>query len=76
MLCITAGICYTVPTALDLKLMKQVTTNLSTNDAIAPFVMSTLMTQVWLATNGTTRAEVRLPPSSKKGSIHFSKMTQ
>ena len=48
-----------VPSALDLKLMKEVTVNLGENHAISPFVMSTLMSQVWLATNGSTRDEVR-----------------
>ena len=48
-----------VPKGLDLKLMKAVTTNLSKNEAISPFVMSTLMSQVWLAANGSTRDEVR-----------------
>ncbi|KAF0290495.1 Neuroserpin [Amphibalanus amphitrite] len=47
-----------VPSALDLKLMKEVTVNLGENHAISPFVMSTLMSQVWLATNGSTRDEI------------------
>ncbi|XP_043208304.1 leukocyte elastase inhibitor-like isoform X1 [Amphibalanus amphitrite] len=47
-----------VPRDLDLKLLKELTTDLGKNEAISPFVMSTLMTQVWLAANGTTRDEM------------------
>ena len=53
-----------VPRDLDLKLMKELTTDLSKNEAISPFVMSTLMTQVWLGANGTTRDEVSWPASA------------
>nr|QTP96554.1 adult cement protein 21 [Chelonibia testudinaria] len=47
-----------VPTGLDMKLMKTVTQGLGENQAISPFVMSTLMTQVWLGARGATRREM------------------
>ncbi|XP_037090324.1 serpin B6-like [Pollicipes pollicipes] len=62
-----AGAC--VPNGLDLKLLKALTTDLSKNQAIAPFVMSTLMTQVWLGARGDTRNEITsvLDIRTKKG---------
>ncbi|XP_037090089.1 serpin B9-like [Pollicipes pollicipes] len=47
-----------VPDGLDLKLLKALTTDLSKNQAIAPFVMSTLVTQVWLGAVGDARNEI------------------
>ena len=47
-----------VPRNLDLKLVKELTADLSQNQAVSPFVMSTLMTQLWMGANGTTRDEV------------------
>ncbi|XP_037088781.1 ovalbumin-related protein X-like [Pollicipes pollicipes] len=57
-----AGAC--VPNGLDLKLLKALTTDLSKNQAIAPFVMSSLMTQVWLGARGDTRDEVQRQPDA------------
>ena len=54
-----SGVLGAVPTTLDLALMKQLVTDLGRNEAISPYVMSTLMTQAWLGANGTTRTEVR-----------------
>nr|QTP96555.1 adult cement protein 12 [Chelonibia testudinaria] len=54
---ITTDSC-SIPTGLDLKLMKTVTTGLAKNQAISPFVMSSLMTQVWLGARGATRREM------------------
>ncbi|XP_037089159.1 serine protease inhibitor 42Dd-like isoform X1 [Pollicipes pollicipes] len=56
MVAASAGAC--VPNGLDLRLLKAFTTDLSKNQAIAPFAMSTLMTQVWLGARGDTRHEV------------------
>ena len=44
---------------LDLRLMKQVTNDIGKNEAISPFLITKVMSQIWLATNGTTRDEVR-----------------
>ncbi|XP_037089552.1 leukocyte elastase inhibitor-like [Pollicipes pollicipes] len=48
-----------VPTGLDMKLLKEVTSGPVDNHVISPFLMSLLMSQVWLGAEGTTRAEVR-----------------
>nr|QTP96556.1 adult cement protein 14 [Chelonibia testudinaria] len=48
----------TIPTGLDLKLMKAVTTKLNKNEAISPFVMSSLMTQVLVGARGVTMREM------------------
>ncbi|XP_037089379.1 serpin B6-like [Pollicipes pollicipes] len=47
-----------VPTGLDLKLLKALTSSLNKNQAVAPFVISSLMTQVWLGARGDTRNEM------------------
>ena len=47
-----------VPANLDLPLMKQVVQNSAENQAISPFVMSSLMTQVWLGARGDTKDQV------------------
>ena len=52
-----------VPTALDLPLMQQVTRNITDNQAISPFVMSSLMTQLYVGARGPTRDEVSLSHS-------------
>ena len=55
-----AGPLKQVPTALDLPLMQQVTKNITDNQAISPFVMSSLMTQLYVGARGLTRDEVSL----------------
>ncbi|XP_037089551.1 serpin I2-like [Pollicipes pollicipes] len=47
-----------VPTGLDMKLLKEVTSGPVDNHVIAPFLISLLMSQVWLGVEGTTRAEM------------------
>ncbi|XP_037089999.1 serpin B8-like [Pollicipes pollicipes] len=47
-----------VPTGLDMKLLREVTSNPMNNHVISPFLMSLLMSQVWLGAEGTTRAEM------------------
>ena len=47
-----------VPTGLDMPLLQALVTDLGENEAISPFVMSSLMTQVYLGAAGTTRDEV------------------
>ncbi|XP_043208303.1 intracellular coagulation inhibitor 1-like [Amphibalanus amphitrite] len=58
----STGGCYVQPTGvlngLDLKLLKAVTSDLSTNRPVSPFVMSTLLSQVWLGARGVTRSEM------------------
>ncbi|XP_037093428.1 leukocyte elastase inhibitor-like [Pollicipes pollicipes] len=47
-----------VPTDLDMKLLKEVTSGPVANHVISPFLMSLLMSQVWLGARGATRAEM------------------
>lgn len=47
-----------VPSGLDLALLQQVTDSLYENQAISPYVLSSLMTQVYLGTAGDTRDEM------------------
>ena len=47
-----------IPNGLDLNLLKQLTSDLSANQAISPFILSSVMTQMWLAASGGTRDEV------------------
>ncbi|XP_043208302.1 serpin B6-like [Amphibalanus amphitrite] len=58
----STGGCYVQPTGvlngLDLKLLKAVTSDLSANRPVSPFVMSTLLSQVWLGARGVTRSEM------------------
>lgn len=48
-----------VPSALDMSLLQQVVQDPAENQAISPFVMSSLMTQVFLGAAGSTRDEMR-----------------
>ncbi|XP_043228478.1 neuroserpin-like [Amphibalanus amphitrite] len=47
-----------VPNGLDLKLVKELTKDLGKNQAVSPFVVSTLMSQVWLSAGGSARREI------------------
>ncbi|XP_043192779.1 leukocyte elastase inhibitor A-like isoform X1 [Amphibalanus amphitrite] len=47
-----------VPTALDLPLLQELVADPAENQAVSPFVMSSLMTQVCLGAGGTTRDEM------------------
>ncbi|KAF0303434.1 Serine proteinase inhibitor 2.4 [Amphibalanus amphitrite] len=46
-----------IPDGLGLRLLAQLTPDLSQNQAISPFVISSLLTQIWLAAAGKTRKE-------------------
>ncbi|XP_043231218.1 antichymotrypsin-2-like [Amphibalanus amphitrite] len=47
-----------IPDGLGLRLLAQLTPDLSQNQAISPFVISSLLTQMWLAAAGQTRKEI------------------
>ena len=62
-----------VPADLNMPLMKQVVQNSAENQAISPFVMSSLMTQVWLGARGDTKDQVN-SPSYRYGWSFFRKV--
>ena len=48
-----------VPSGMDMKVLKELTSDLGRNQAISPFVVSEMMSKVWLAAEGISRNEVR-----------------
>ena len=47
-----------VPSGMDMKLMQKLTSDLGHNQACSPYLLGQVMSQVWLAAEGTTRNEV------------------